>query len=129
MAPCLMATHWWHVRVQLCSILCDPMDCSPPGSSIHGIFQAIILEWVTFSFSRGSSRSMDPTHVSRVSCMSRHVLYHWTTWEACLMGTGFGFARLQSSGALWHNRVNVLNCALEISWDGKFYAIWFLPQF
>ena len=38
-------------RVQLC----DPMDCSPPGSSIHGIFQARILEWVAISFSRRSS--------------------------------------------------------------------------
>ena len=35
--------------------LCDPMDCSPPGSSVHGIFQARILEWVAISFSRGSS--------------------------------------------------------------------------
>ena len=35
--------------------LCDPMDCSPPGSSVHGILQARILEWVAISFSRGSS--------------------------------------------------------------------------
>ena len=34
---------------------CDPMDCSPPGSSIHGIFQARVLEWIAISFSRGSS--------------------------------------------------------------------------
>ena len=40
---------------QLCPTLCDPMDCSPPGSSIHGILQARILEWVAISFSRGSS--------------------------------------------------------------------------
>ena len=36
---------------QSCPTLCDPMDCSPPGSSIHGIFQARILEWVVISFS------------------------------------------------------------------------------
>ena len=36
---------------QLCTTLCDPMDCSPPGSSIHGIFQARILEWVAISVS------------------------------------------------------------------------------
>ena len=36
---------------QSCPTLCDPMDCSPPGSSIHGIFQARILEWVAISFS------------------------------------------------------------------------------
>ena len=38
---------------QLCPTLCDPMDCSPPGSSVHGIFQARVLEWVAISFSRG----------------------------------------------------------------------------
>ena len=40
---------------QSCPTLCDPVDCSPPGSSIHGILQARILEWVAISFSRGSS--------------------------------------------------------------------------
>ena len=40
---------------QSCPTLCDPVDCSPPGSSIHGILQATILEWVAISFSRGSS--------------------------------------------------------------------------
>ena len=44
---------------QLCLTLCDPMDCSLPGSSIHGIFQARILEWVAISFSRGSSQPRD----------------------------------------------------------------------
>ena len=46
---------------QLCPTLCDPMDCSLPGSSVHGIFQARILEWVATSFSRGSSRPGSPT--------------------------------------------------------------------
>ena len=40
---------------QSCPTLCDPMDCSLPGSSVHGIFQAIVLEWIAISFSRGSS--------------------------------------------------------------------------
>ena len=40
---------------QLCPTLCDPVDCSLPGSSVHGIFQARIQEWVAISFSRGSS--------------------------------------------------------------------------
>ena len=52
---------------QLCPTLCDPMDCSPPGSSIHGIFQARILEWVAISFSRGSSRPRDQTQVSCIA--------------------------------------------------------------
>ena len=38
---------------QSCPTLCDPMDCNPPGSSVHWIFQARILEWVAISFSRG----------------------------------------------------------------------------
>ena len=40
-----------HVHAQLCPTLCDPMDCSPPGSSVHGIFQARILEWVPIAYS------------------------------------------------------------------------------
>ena len=44
---------------QLCPTLCDPMECSLPGSSVHGIFQARILEWVAISFSRASSRPRD----------------------------------------------------------------------
>ena len=51
---------------QSCLTLCDPMDCSLPGSSIHGIFQARVLEWVAISFSRGSSRPGDETCVSLI---------------------------------------------------------------
>ena len=46
--------------------LCDPMDCSPPGSSVRGILQARRLEWVAIPFSRGSSRPRDGTQVSRI---------------------------------------------------------------
>ena len=49
---------------QSCPILCNPKDCSLPGSSNHGIFQAIVLEWVAICFSRGSSRPGDQTQVS-----------------------------------------------------------------
>ena len=51
---------------QSCPTLCDPMDCSLPVSSVHGIFQAVVLEWVAISFSRGSSQPRDGTRVSRV---------------------------------------------------------------
>ena len=51
---------------QSCLTLCDPMDCSLPGSSIHGIFQARVLEWVAISFSRGSSQPRDRTWVSHI---------------------------------------------------------------
>ena len=61
--------------------LCDPMDCSLPGSSVHGIFQARILERVAISSSRGSSQCNDKT---RISCIGRHILYHPATWEASI---------------------------------------------
>ena len=51
---------------QLCLTLCDPMDCSLPGSSVHGIFQAVVPEWIAISFSRGSSRPRDRTRVSHI---------------------------------------------------------------
>ena len=51
---------------QLCLALCDPMDCSLPDSTVHGIFQARILEWVAISFSRRSSWPRDWTRVSRI---------------------------------------------------------------
>ena len=52
--------------------LCDPMDCSLPGSFVHGVFQARILQWVAISFSRGSSELSDPTCIS---CIDRWILY------------------------------------------------------
>ena len=55
------------------------MDCSPPGSSVHGIFQERILEWVAISFSNGSSWPRDQT---RVSCIGRWILYHYANREA-----------------------------------------------
>ena len=57
----------WSEVTQLCPTLCDPVDCSPSGSSIHGILQARILEWVAISFSNGSSRPRDQTQVSRIA--------------------------------------------------------------
>ena len=59
-------TKWNEVKIdQLCLTLCDPMDCSMPGSSVHGILQARILEWVPFS--RGSSQPRDQTQVSHIA--------------------------------------------------------------
>ena len=52
---------------QSCPTLCDPMDCSLAGSSVHGIFQARILEWVAISFSRGSSPPRDRTQVFHIA--------------------------------------------------------------
>ena len=74
--------HAAHSVTQSCLTLCNPIDCSPPGSSFHGIFQAGMLEWVAISYSRGSSGSRDWTHVSCISFIGRQILYYWATWEA-----------------------------------------------
>ena len=52
---------------QSCLTLCDSVDCSPTGSSVHGILQARILEWVAISFSRGYSQLKDGTRVSHIA--------------------------------------------------------------
>ena len=77
-----------------CSLLCvfqslrcvwlfvTPMDYSLPGSSVHGIFQARIQEWVAISYSRGSFWPGDWTCVSCLSCICRRILYHCTNWAA-----------------------------------------------
>ena len=59
--------------------LCNPMDYSPPGSSVHGILPARILEWVAISFSRGSSQPRDRT---QVSCIADRCFILWATREA-----------------------------------------------
>ena len=64
---------------QSCPTLCDPMVCSPPGSSVHGILQARILEWVAMPSSRGSSWVKDQT---RVSCTAGRFFTIWATREA-----------------------------------------------
>ena len=70
------------VHVQSYPALCNHMDSSPPGSPVHRIFQARILEWVAISSSRGTSRPRDQTWVSCVSCIVKWILYHWAIWEA-----------------------------------------------
>ena len=54
---------------------CDPMDCSPPGSSVHGILQARILDWVSMPYTKVSSQPRDQTCISYISCIGRQVLY------------------------------------------------------
>ena len=69
----------WREVTQLCPTLCNSMDCSLPGSSIHGILQGRILEWVAISFSRGSSQPKDWTWVSRIGGRRFNL---WATREA-----------------------------------------------
>ena len=74
-------TYWLCVCAQLCPTLCDSVDCSPPVSSVCGIFQGRIPEWVAISYSRGSSQLRDRT---RVSCIGWQILYHYATCEAII---------------------------------------------
>ena len=71
-----MLSHVW--------FFATPLHCSLPGSSVHGIFQARILQWVAISFSRGSSQLRDWAHISCISCTGKQFLYHSATWEAHL---------------------------------------------
>ena len=69
---CCLVAEW-------CPTLCDPVDCSPPGSSVPGISQARILQWVAISF---SSRYSWPREQTCISCTGRWILSHWATKEA-----------------------------------------------
>ena len=77
------------VYAQPCPTLYDPMDCSPPGSSVHGVSQARILEWVAIPFSRGSSQFKDRTPIS---CLESKIMprrykkkmgHHSIKWSSC----------------------------------------------
>ena len=74
----VISSEAWKVKVlvtQSCLTLCNPRECSPPGSSVHWISQARILEWVAITFSRGSSQPRDQT---QVSCIAGRFFTVWT---------------------------------------------------
>ena len=75
---CVHAHTRAHMHTQSCLTLNDHMDCSLPGSSVHGVLQARILEWVVIAFSRGSSQPRDWSQISCVSYIGRQILYHNT---------------------------------------------------
>ena len=72
---------WVSEATQSCPTLCGPVDCNPPGSSIHVILQARILEWLAISFARGSSQLRDRTQVSHIAGRRFNL---WATREAML---------------------------------------------
>ena len=71
--------------LQSCLTLCDPTDYSPPCSSVHGILQARILEWVTMPSARGSFQPRDQTHISNLRLLS---LLHWQAGSLPLVPPG-----------------------------------------
>ena len=70
------------IVAQLSLTLCDSMDHSLPDSSVHGILQARILEWVAIPSSRGPSQLRDWTHISRVSCIADRFFTIWATRDS-----------------------------------------------
>ena len=87
---------------QSCPTLCDLMDCSLPGSSVHGIFQAWILDWVAISYSRGYSQLRDQIAISCISCIGRRILYHCATSEAHVQLTYSSVLSRYSVHCLYH---------------------------
>ena len=108
-----------------CLTLCIPLDCSPLGSSVRGISQARILEWVAISSSRGSSWPRDWIHISYVSCIGRWVLLS-ATWDApnnsnvmneCLSPQNLSVVALLCSVTEFRNRVFMEET--KIKWGRK----------
>ena len=88
-----------------CSTLCNPMDCSPLGSFVHGIFQARILEWIAISFSRGSSQ---PRDLTQICCIAGRLFTIWATREPMLIWNlknnlfSISYSGQSSEWAWWH---------------------------
>ena len=98
----------WHVKsavlvAHLCPTLYDPMDCSPPGPSVHGISQARILEWVAISSSKGASQPRDRTHIS---CIAGRFFINWAIREAIFKVSVYILERFEiweERKKFWHN--------------------------
>ena len=89
------------VYVCLCLVVSSSLQLHglyPPDSSVYGIFHARILEWVAISYSRGSSKLKEWTHISCVSCIAGWFFTHWTTWEALMLRLNKFMAREFSRG-------------------------------
>ena len=96
LSPCLfnLYAEWkWSEVAQLCLTPSDPMDCSPPGSSAHGILQARILEWVAMPSSRGSSH---PEIEPKSPTLQVSYFTIWATREAIMRNTGLDEAQVES---------------------------------
>ena len=110
----------WREVTQSCLTLWGPVDCSLPGSSVHGILQARILEWVAISFPRGSSRPRDPTWVSHIGGRCFNL---WATSEAHVLGklwTIIGrcmFVRVVFTFSIWDFK------SLYITFSTKYYIL------
>ena len=108
-----------------CLNLFDPMDCNPPGSSVHGILQARILEWVAIPFSRGSSQPRDWT---QVSCIAGRFFTVWAAWKPFepqphvkqYMARNKSVILPALSSNSSHKVKQTLNGSLQAKWTKKF---------
>ena len=92
---------------QACLTLWDPVDCSPPGSPVHGILQARILEWVAMTSSRGSSQPRDWT---QVSCIAGRFFTIWTTREALLYNIFINNIVIAMAESKKNSRQDIIQC-------------------
>ena len=93
--------------LQLCPTLCNPMDYSLSGSSLHGILQARILELVALPYSRGSSLPRNRTGVSYVACTDRWVLY-----QQCHLGSPHGYIHIYNI-YIWHSTFLIIGIKID----------------
>ena len=110
---------------QLCPTLCDPVDGSPPGSSIHGIHQARILEWVGISFFRGSSQPRDWTQVSHIAGR------YFTLWDTRAMVGEWKpelFSRFATGLLFKFVFILFKNIVLKYSWFTMLYLVACIQQ-
>ena len=107
---------------QSCLTLCDPMDCSLPGSSVHGIFQAIVLEWTAISFSRGSSQPRDWTRVSHI--VDRRFTV-WATREVHLYMSKVSNAKIKQK-TLCQKSTALLHQKKESDADSSWFMTWLI---
>ena len=113
---------WVHFKLlQSCLTLCDPMDHSLPGSSVHEILQARIVEWVAMPSSRGSSWPSDQTHISYISYICRKAVAPHSSALVWLIPWAEEPGGLQSMGSLRveHNWVTSLSLFTFLHWRRK----------
>ena len=106
---------------QLCPTLCDPMDCSLPGSSLHGILQARVLEWVAVSFSKGSSRPRDQTWASRIVGRCFNL---WATKEAHYFLCMQVYSYLKLQHLMYKNEIPLLKVQVLEKLGGDSISRW-----
>ena len=111
-----------NVHAQSCPTLCDPRDYSLPGSSVHGIFQAMILEWVAICYSRGSSWPRDWAPDSCLSCIGRPILYHCITWEGGTEKVSNGSTR--TKGNSWLQCPEARRCLSYFLFLKAYFIFW-----